>query len=59
MGTRAATSIFLYSFSGAQEKGAHMGEIKRNATTTDNPSSIVVEAVEQLKNTLFYLQSQG
>jgi len=58
MGTRAATSIFLYSFSGAQEKGAHIGEIKRNATTTDNPSSIVVEAVEQLKNTLFYLQSQ-
>ena len=58
IGTRAATSIFLYSFSGAQEKGAHMGEIKRNATTTDNPSSIVVEAVEQLKNTLFYLQYQ-
>jgi len=58
IGTRAATSIFLYSFSGAQEKGAYIGEIKRNATTTDNPSSIVAEAVEQLKSRLFYLQSQ-
>ena len=58
VGTRAATSIFLYSFSGAQEKGAHIGDIKRSATTTDNPSSIVVEAVEQLKGRLFYLQSQ-
>ncbi|MDP8013054.1 MAG: DUF499 domain-containing protein, partial [Nanoarchaeota archaeon] len=59
VGTRAATSIFMYSFSGAQEKGAHIGEIKRSATTTDNPSSIVVEAVEQLKSKLFYLQSQN
>ncbi len=58
IGTRAATSIFLYSFSGAQEKGAYIGEIKRNATTTDIPSSIVAEAVEQLKGRLFYLQSQ-
>jgi len=59
VGTRAATSIFLYSFSGAEEKGAHIGEIKRNATTSDNPSSIVVEAVDKLKNRLFYLQSQN
>ena len=58
VGTRAATSIFLYSFSGAQEKGAYIGEIKRNATTTDNPSSIVAEAVEQLKSRSSYLQSQ-
>jgi len=58
IGTRAATSIFLYSFSGAQEKGAHIGEIKRNATVMENPSSIVAEAVEQLKSRLFYLQSQ-
>jgi len=58
IGTRAATSIFLYSFTGAQEKGAHIGEIKRNATVMENPSSIVAEAVEQLKSRLFYLQSQ-
>jgi hypothetical protein len=58
VGTRAATSIFLYSFSGAQEKGAYIGEIKRNATTIGTPSSVVAEAVEQLKSRLFYLQSQ-
>lgn len=59
LGTRAATSIFLYSFSGGQEKGAHMGDIKRSATTTENPSSVVAEAVEQLKSKLFFLQSQN
>ena len=59
IGTRGATCIFLYSFSGGQEKGAHIGDIKMSATTTDNPSSIVGEAVEQLKNKLFYLQSQN
>jgi len=59
LGTRSATCIFLYSFSGGQEKGAHIGEIKRSATTCENPSSVVVEAVEQLKSKLFYLQSQN
>ncbi len=59
LGTRVATSIFLYSFSGGQEKGAHLGDIKRSATTMENPSSVVVEAVEQLKSKLFYLQSQN
>jgi len=59
LGTRSATSIFLYSFSGGQEKGAHMGDIKRSATTTENPSSVVAEAVEQLKTKLFFLQSQN
>ena len=58
IGTRSATCIFMYSFSGGHEKGAHMGEIKRSATTTDSPSSVVGEVVEQLKNKLFYLQSQ-
>lgn len=59
LGTRTATSIFLYSFSGGQEKGAHMGDIKRSATTTENPSAVVAEAVEQLKTKLFFLQSQN
>lgn len=59
LGTRSATCIFLYSFSGGQEKGAHIGEIKRSATTTENPSSVVAEAVEQLKSKLFYLQSSN
>jgi hypothetical protein len=55
--TRAATSIFMYSFSGGVEKGCHLGEIKRSATTIDNPSSVVAEAVEQLKSNLFFLQN--
>lgn len=59
IGTRASVSIFLYSFSGGQEKGAHIGEVKRSATTTENPSSVVSEAVDQLKNKLFFLQSQN
>ena len=57
IGSRATKTIFLYSFSGGQEKGAHMGEIKRSSTTMENPSSVVAEAVEQLKTKLFYLQS--
>lgn len=59
LGTRTATTIFLYSFSGGIEKGAHLGEIKRSATTTENPSSVVAEAVEQLKSKLFFLQNQN
>ncbi len=57
LATRAATTIFLYSFSGGVEKGAKLTDIKRSATTTENPSSVVAEAVEQLKGELFYLQS--
>lgn len=59
LGTRAATAIFLYSFSGGQEHGATLGEIKRSATTLENPSPVVAEAVEQLKGKLFFLQSKG
>ncbi|NIA12167.1 MAG: DUF499 domain-containing protein [Nitrospiraceae bacterium] len=62
LGTRAATTIFLYSFSGSggTENGATMGEIKRNATAIGNPASVVAEAVEQLKGMqgLLYLQHQ-
>ena len=57
LGTRSATTIFLYSFSGGIEHGATMGEIKRSATTVENPASVVAEAVEQLKTKLFYLQN--
>jgi predicted AAA+ superfamily ATPase len=59
LGSRASISTFLYSFSGGVERGAHLGEIKRSATTTENPASVVAEAVEQLKNKLFFLQSQN
>lgn len=57
LGTRSATTIFLYSFSGGIEHGATMGEIKRSATAVENPASVVAEAVEQLKTKLFYLQN--
>ncbi len=59
LGTRTATTVFLYSFSGGTEKGATVAEIKRSATTMENPASVVAEAVEQLKGKLFYLQSIG
>jgi hypothetical protein len=59
LGSRAATTIFLYSFSGGHEIGATLGEIKRSATTMDNPASVVAEATEQLKNKLFYMQNTG
>lgn len=60
LGTRVATSMFLYSFSGGVERGATLAEIKRSATTTNNPASVVAEAVELLKGQyLFYVQQQS
>jgi len=56
LGTRVATTIFMYSFSGGVERGASLGEVKRHATTLQNPSSVVAEALELLKTRLFYLQ---
>ena len=61
-GSRSATTVFLYSFSGKpnpEKKGADLREVKRNATTTGNPSSVVAEANEQLRSKLFYLQYDG
>ncbi len=59
LGSRTTTTVFLYSFSGGHERGATLGEIKRSATTLENPASVVAEAIEQLKGKLFYLQSIG
>jgi len=60
LGTRVATAIFLYSFSGGVERGATLGEVKRSATTTGNPASVVAEAVELLKSRhLFYVRQQS
>lgn len=59
LGTRSAATMFLYSFSGGIERGATLGEIKRSATTTENPASVVAEAAEQLKGRLFFLQNVG
>ena len=57
LGTRVATSIFMYSFSGGRERGASMQEIKRVATTLGNPASVIAEALENLRTKLFYLQT--
>ncbi|MEX2755907.1 MAG: DUF499 domain-containing protein, partial [Candidatus Sigynarchaeota archaeon] len=59
LGTRAGTAIFLHSFSAGQVKGCLLGEIKRSATLLENPASVITEVVERLKQTLFYLQSDG
>jgi hypothetical protein len=59
LGSRATTTVFLYSHSGGPEKGASLSEVKRSATTTVNPASVVAEALEELKGRLFYIQHQG
>lgn len=59
LGERVTTSIFMYSFSGGTERGLTLTEIKRNATTLENPSSAVAEVVEDLKGRLFYIQNQA
>ena len=59
LGRRTATTIFMYSFSGGADRGTTVGEIKRSATTLDNPSSVIVVAVDLLKGKLFYLQNIG
>ncbi len=58
LGERVTTATFMYSFSGGVERGATLAEIKRNATTLENPSAVVAEAVEELKGRLFYIQNQ-
>jgi hypothetical protein len=58
LGERVTTATFMYSFSGGVERGATMADIKRNATTLENPSAVVAEAVEELKGRLFYIQNQ-
>ena len=59
LGTRTATTIFMYSFSGGAERGTTVGVIKRSAPTLDNPSSVIVVAVDLLNGKLFYLQNIG
>jgi Protein of unknown function (DUF499) len=59
LGERVATTVFMYSFSGGMERGVTVVEIKRNATTMENPSATVAEAVEELKGRLFYIQNQA
>ncbi|MEO0264541.1 MAG: DUF499 domain-containing protein [candidate division WOR-3 bacterium] len=58
-GTAVATTIFMYSFSGAGQRGASLTEIKLSASDPAVSSSIVVETIEKLKQNLFYLADEG
>jgi len=58
-GSKVATAIFMYSFSGAAERGATDNEIKLSTYDPSAPSSIIVEAIYQLKESLFYLSDKG
>ncbi|MBT9164708.1 MAG: hypothetical protein DDT23_00712 [candidate division WS2 bacterium] len=58
-GSKVATSIFLYSFSGGPERGATISDIKLACSDMSTPSSIVVETVDKLIDTLFYISEQG
>lgn len=54
-GTKCATTIFMYSFSGAGEKGATINEVKLSSVELSAPSSIIAEAINKLRENLFYL----
>jgi len=58
-GTKVATAIFLYSFSGGPKKGATEKEIKLSCADVNFPSSVIVETIQLLKENLFYLSDSG
>ncbi len=59
LATRAASTIFMSSFSGAQIHGATLNEIKLSATTLDNPVNEISVVMESLRKRLFFLQESG
>ncbi|MCX7759448.1 MAG: DUF499 domain-containing protein [bacterium] len=59
MGTKISTTIFMYSFTGDQEKGPNLTELKINCSIPDIPSSLVVECLEELKKHSFYISDSG
>ena len=60
LGTKVATTIFMYSFPEfSSERGATVNEIKLATAEPAFSSSVVVEAIDKLRETLFYLFDQG
>ena len=59
LGTRTATAIFLYSFTGGMERGGTLDEIKRSTAPTDKPAAIIDSAKNQLTEHLFYLRTEN
>lgn len=55
IGTKAATVVFMYSFSGGEVKGATTKEIKLSCADLKYSSSIVGDAILYLKDNLLYL----
>ncbi|MBC7327984.1 ATP-binding protein [bacterium] len=58
-GTKCATTIFMYSFPPGRERGASINQVKLSCAIPEVPSSIIVEAVEKLRQNLFYLSDEG
>jgi len=58
LGTRTATTIFLYSFAEEAERGATSGEIKRQVFQQNLSGPMLNEVLEQLKTALFYLHTE-
>lgn len=58
-GTKISTTIFMYSFSGAQsgKHGASVREIKLSCADIDTNSAIISDALGFLNDTLLYLHS--
>ncbi|MDI6714413.1 MAG: DUF499 domain-containing protein [Thermodesulfovibrio sp.] len=54
-GTSCATTIFMYSFSGGPDRGATLSDVKLSSAEFDVSSGIVVDAVNKLREHLFYL----
>ena len=59
LGTRTATAIFLYSFTGGVERGAKLNEIKRSSALTNQPAAIIDSAKNLLTEHLFYLRTEN
>ncbi len=62
LGTRTASTIFLYSFSGStdgQARGATQGEIKRSTAHISNLSSIIDTTTNRLNQSLSYLRVEN
>ena len=57
-GTKIATAIFLYSFSGSQgKKGISIREIKLSTIETETASAIIDSAINLLNENLFYIHN--
>ncbi len=59
LGTRTATTIFLYSFTGGTARGTTMDNIKRSTALTERPASIIDTTINHLKEHLSYLRIEN